>query len=134
MAKIEKFEDLPVWKDAVRIAVRVYELSSHGLLSSDFASKDQIRRSAVSLSNNIAEGFEYNNNKVFVRFLKYSKGSAGELRSNLLVLKEAKLIEIEDYEILRKDLINLSKSLEGFIKYLRKQNEKVTREKVTHKD
>jgi four helix bundle protein len=119
MATIKKFEDLQIWRDAVSIAVKVYQLSSRGALERDYASKDQIRRSAVSMSNNIAEGFEYNNNKVFVKYLKYSKGSAGELRSNLLVLKEAKVIEIEDYENLRGELIKLSKSLEGFIKYLK---------------
>jgi four helix bundle protein len=117
--KIERFEDLQVWKDAVSIAVRIYHLSSTGKLATDFASRDQIRRSAFSLSNNIAEGFEYNNNKVFVKYLKYSKGSAGELRSNLLILKEANIINNQDYELLKTDLVNLSKSLEGFIKYLR---------------
>jgi four helix bundle protein len=118
MGKFERFEDLPVWKDAVRIAVKVYEISSSGHLSKDYASRDQIRRAALSMSNNIAEGFEYNNNREFARFLRYSKGSAGELRSNLLIMKEARLLAEDDYLILQDDLVNLSRSLEGFIKYL----------------
>jgi four helix bundle protein len=118
MGKIEKFEDLPVWKDAVRIAVKVYHVSSRGSLSKDYASRDQIRRAALSISNNIAEGFEYNNHRQFARFLRYSKGSAGELRSNLLIMKEAMLLPEDDYLLLQDDLVNLSRSLEGFIKYL----------------
>lgn len=118
MGKFERFEDLPVWKDAVRIAVKVHEISSTGHLSKDYASRDQIRRAALSMSNNIAEEFEYNNNREFARFLRYSKGSAGELRSNLLIMKEARLLAEDDYLILQDDLVNLSRSLEGFIKYL----------------
>lgn len=60
MPKVEKFEDLNVWKQAVKIAVEIYKLSSSGMLSKDYSAKDQIRRAAVSISNNIAEGFEYN--------------------------------------------------------------------------
>ena len=107
MSKIRRFEDLEIWKDAVKIGVEIYEISSKGLLSKDYSTKDQIRRSAVSISNNIAEGFEYNSNVSFIRFLKYSKGSAGELRSNLLVLKEAKMLDPADYERLKDELIKL---------------------------
>jgi four helix bundle protein len=89
MARIEKFEDLAVWKEAVAIGVDIYELTSHGKLEKDFGSRDQLRRSAISISNNIAEGFEYNNNKMFIKFLGYAKALAGELRSNLFVLNEA---------------------------------------------
>ena len=120
MPKVEKFEDLNVWKQAVKIAVEIYKLSSQGMLSKDYSAKDQIRRAAVSISNNIAEGFEYNQNMSFVRYLKYSKGSAGELRSNLLILKEAELIRSEDYERIKDELIKVSRSIESLIKYLRK--------------
>ena len=74
------------------IGVEVYNLTSKGKLEKDFSVKDQLRRAAISISNNIAEGFEYNNNKVFIKFLGYAKASAGELRSNLFVLKEAQVV------------------------------------------
>jgi four helix bundle protein len=119
MAKIEKFEDLKVWQEAVKIGVEVYNLTSKGVLARDYSTKDQIRRAAVSISNNIAEGFEYNNNGSFIRFLKYSKGSAGELRSNLLILKEAEIIRNEEYERLKMELLKVSKSIEALIKYLK---------------
>jgi four helix bundle protein len=92
-------------------------------LAKDFGARDQLRRSAISISNNIAEGFEYNNNNHLIRFLLYSKGSAGELRSNLFVLKEAGMIDAEVYDELRVGLISVSGELQGYIKYLRKFEE-----------
>lgn len=119
MAKIERFEDLEIWKDAIDIGVMIYKLCESGKLKNDFSAKDQLRRAAVSISNNIAEGFEYNNNKVFLRFLIYSKGSAGELRSQLFFLKEAEIITVQDFESIVPLLVKLSKSIAGFRKYLK---------------
>ena len=119
MAKIERFEDLDLWKEAIVIGVEIYTLTSVGKLEKDYSSKDQLRRAAISISNNIAEGFEYNNNKSFIKFLGYSKGSAGELRSNLFVLKEAQAISNDDYKSLETKLLSISKNMGGFIKYLK---------------
>jgi len=119
MAKIERFEDLDLWKEAIVIGVEIYKLTSAGKLEKDYSSKDQLRRAAISISNNIAEGFEYNNNKSFIKFLGYAKGSAGELRSNLYVLKEANVISDRDYECLETKLLPISKNIRGFIKYLK---------------
>jgi four helix bundle protein len=132
MSKIRNFEEMKVWKDAVSIAVKIYKLCVQPQLSKDFGAKDQLRRAAVSISNNIAEGFEYNNNKEFVKYLKYSKGSAGELRSNLYILREADMIDNKDYEGLKIELINISRELEGFIKYLRtfERNKEKKRERL----
>jgi four helix bundle protein len=93
MAKIKQFEELEIWKIAVEIAVEVYLLCDSEPLKSDWGMKDQIRRAACSMSDNIAEGFEYNNNADFVRFLNYAKGSSGEFRNKLTILtRQAKLI------------------------------------------
>ena len=119
MSKIKHFEDLEIWKDAVKMGVQIYKLTEEGKLKNDFSAKDQLRRAAISISNNIAEGFEYNNNRSFLKFLLYSKGSAGELRSQLYVLKEAGIIDKDKFESLRNDLLKLSKSIEGFRKYLK---------------
>src|SRR5688572_23155792 len=119
MATVQKFEELTIWRDAVSVGVDIYDLTSKGKLEKDFSSKDQLRRAAISISNNIAEGFEYNNNKVFMRFLHYAKGSAGELRSNLTVLKEARVIAIDDGERLQSKVTMVSQNISGFIKYLR---------------
>ena len=128
--KIEQFEDLPLWKNASAVAVEIYKLSEIGKLKSDFGMKDQIRRSAASISNNIAEGFEYNNNQNFIRFLHYAKGSAGELRSQLFLLKETELINPETYHTLYEKLLDLSKQISGFIKYL-KEFEQQKKQSIT---
>ena len=73
MAKIKQFEDLEIWQKAVRIAIEIYKISEEGKLKTDFGMKDQIRRATASVSDNIAEGFEYDNNKDFIKFLHYSK-------------------------------------------------------------
>lgn len=119
MGKIKQFEDLQIWKDAVKIGVLIYKLTSEGPLSKDFSAKDQLRRAAISISNNIAEGFEYNSTKSFIRFLRFSKGSAGELRSQLYVLKEARVVKVKDYNVLYDELMKVSKGIQGFTKYLK---------------
>lgn len=100
MAKIEKFEDLEIWQIGKQIAVEAYRVSDLEPIKSDFGLKDQFRRTAMLLSDNVAEGFEYNNNPDF------AKGSSGEFRNKIIILKEAKKINAEDY------LFFYSKSLE----------------------
>lgn len=75
-----------MWQRAVDFAAEIYRISDIGKLKQDFDAKSQLRRAAFSISNNIAEGFEYNSTSEFIRFLKYSKGSAGEVRNQLIIL------------------------------------------------
>ena len=109
MAKIQRFEDLEVYKNALDISVYVYELTSQGKLSKDYGLKDQITRAAVSISNNIAEGFEYDNKKDFIKFLRYSKGSTGEVRNMLNLLIRIEFIEKDKYTFLYEKVSSLSK-------------------------
>ena len=118
MGKIERFEDLGIWKKGVEIAVQVYELADKGTLATDYRSRSQIIAAALSISNNIAEGFEYNSNRAFMKYLTYAKGSAGEVRSEAYVLMLTNRISKEDYERLYPQLVELSKEIKGFIKYL----------------
>jgi four helix bundle protein len=129
MAKITRFEDMDIWKEAVRVGVRIYKLSETGKLKNDFSAKDQLKRASISMSNNIAEGFEYNSNNTFQKFLTYAKGSAGELRSELFFLKEADVVMAKDYESLAPELIRISKSIGGFKKYLREFEAKKKKKK-----
>jgi four helix bundle protein len=117
------FEDLEIWQLSMLIAEKVYGVIAKTKLKSDFALSDQIRRASVSISSNIAEGFERNNNKDFRRFLCYSKGSAGEVRSQLYLAFTLKYIEIEEYKQLHEQLINIGKQLKGFMVYLAKWDE-----------
>jgi four helix bundle protein len=82
--KITCFEDLVVWQKAQDIAVKIYKLvEENGFIKKDFSLKDQFKSAAISISDNIAEGFEYNNNPDFHRFLRISKGSCGEIRNKI---------------------------------------------------
>ncbi|MBA4301125.1 MAG: four helix bundle protein [Cyclobacterium sp.] len=118
MAKYERFEDLPVWQHAIRIGVRIYGLVDSEKLAKDYRAKDQLVGSAISISNNIAEGFEYNRNRQFIRYLEIAKGSAGELRSQLFLLLSAGKIDEEIYQENYLDLVDFSSELKGFVKYL----------------
>src|SRR5713101_4529673 len=83
----KRFEDLPVWNEAIELAVQVYALTSRPQFRSQRSLKDQIERAAVSVSNNIAEGFERGTNNELLAFLYIARGSAGEVRSMLCLLE-----------------------------------------------
>ena len=130
MAKYERFEDLPVWQHAIEIGIRIYEMVDSEKMVKDYRAKDQLIGAAISISNNIAEGFEYNGNKQFIRYLEISKGSAGELRSQLFLMMNAGKIGKEVYEFNYNDLVLFSSEVKGLIKYLRefeKQRRKPSR-------
>jgi four helix bundle protein len=77
----KQFEDLPVWRKAVELAVRVHSLSSTGSLKGYSGLRDQMERAALSISNNVAEGFERGTRDELITFLYIARGSAGEVRS-----------------------------------------------------
>jgi four helix bundle protein len=82
--KYERFEDLPVWQAAMDLAVRVYVLTKDKFFSQPGDLRDQLRRASLSVSNNIAEGFERGSTAELLAFLYISRGSCGETRSMLL--------------------------------------------------
>lgn len=85
MAGITRFEEIEGWKSARRLTNLVYELSNQTGFSRDFGLRDQIRRAAVSVMSNIAEGFESRTDVQFINFLGMAKASAGEVRAQLYV-------------------------------------------------
>jgi four helix bundle protein len=119
MAKYNSFTELPIWNEAVDFAAEVYQFCEVGSLKTDFRMKDQIRAAASSISNNIAEGFEYGNSKVFIRFLTYSKGSAGEVYNQFTILFKAKMIDEKSYIYFSNKAMEFTKKLGGFIQYLK---------------
>ena len=112
-ARIEFFEDLQVWQRAIDLAASVYTALEK---SRDFSLRDQIQRAAVSVSSNIAEGYERGTNPEFIRFLYYAKGSCGEVRSQLHVARRIKLMADETAAALLADARLLSQKLGAFIK------------------
>ena len=81
--KVQRFEDLEAWQIARELTNQIYTITKKESICRDFGFVDQIRRAAISIMNNIAEGFERGSNKDFVKFLFIARGSAGELRSML---------------------------------------------------
>jgi len=105
------FEDLKIWQEGMRISLTIYKLLKD---CKDFSLRDQMQRAAVSIPSNIAEGFERQTNKEYLRFLFIAKGSCGELRTQLYLAKELNYINNEDF----KDLIERCKLLSSQIQSL----------------
>lgn len=115
---INKFEEIECWRSALLITKKIYDLTSNPKFSRDWFLKDQVRRSIVSVSSNIVEGFERQNNNEFIRFLKIAKGSAGEARNQIYIAKIVDYISEEETKDIVKELENLSKQIGSFINYL----------------
>ena len=118
--KFKKFEDLPIWKLALRLTRDIYDFTSQTKFSKDFVLRDQIRRAIISISSNIVEGFEKNNNNEFIRYLKISKGSTGETRNQLFIALAVGYIAQEQFKKTNKELEDLANQIGGLISYLEK--------------
>ncbi len=88
--KITRFEELNIWKISLKITKSIYDLTSKKEFIREYGLKDQIRRAVISISSNIVEGFEKNNNNEFIRYLKIAKGSVGEVRNQIYICKDIK--------------------------------------------
>jgi len=111
-ANDDTFENLEVWQDAVELAVRVYDAFRD---CRDFGFCNQIQEAAVSVSNNIAEGYERDSNQEFIRFLFIAKGFCGEVRSQTHVARRVKLLADGDAGTLICEAKRLSKRIARFI-------------------
>lgn len=116
---VKRFEDLQVWQDSRSFVKSIYELTSSLNFSKDYGLRDQIQRASVSIMNNISEGFERDSNREFIKFLGYSKGSAGEVRSMLYIALDLKYITKEEFDLAFNQAINIITQLANFIKYLK---------------
>jgi len=117
---ITQFEDIEAWKLGRELTRAIYRVSKSGDFAHDFALRDQIRRAALSVPSNIAEGFERGGNREFIQALAIAKGSAGEVRSQLYTaLDEAYLTEATFTE-LREQCLRVSRVIAGFITFLQR--------------
>ena len=119
MAKFEKVEDIVVWQLAIKLTNEIYTITNTPFFNRDYALRDQIRKSAISIPSNIAEGFERNSTNQFIYFLVVAKGSAGELRTQLLIAKNQDYITTEEFEKININALEISKKLGSFITYLK---------------
>jgi four helix bundle protein len=119
MVKADQFEELEAWKVSRRLTTAVYRLSAEGGLARDASLRNQLRRAAISIMSNIAEGFERNGNREFVQFLALAKGSCGELRSQLFAAFDAGYLTPIEFEELYALASETSRLLAGLLRYLR---------------
>jgi four helix bundle protein len=116
---ISRFEELEVWKLARKFVTRIYKITNNENFKKDFALRDQLRRASKSIISNISEGFERQSNLEFIRFLYIAKASAGETRAQLYIAPDLEYINKTDFKILISESEMISKSISGFIKYLK---------------
>ena len=112
---MSNYEKLKVWQKAINLAKHIYKLTNEVPFNKDFGLKDQLRRSAVSISSNIAEGDELDTDKQAVRHFYISKGSAAELATQLIISREIGYISAENTFAL-KECKEISAMLMGLIK------------------
>lgn len=118
MATVERFEDLEVWQNARKLTNWIYDCSDSGSFSRDFGLRDQMRRAAVSVMSNVAEGFESLTQALFIQYLGRAKGSAGELRAQLYIALDRKYISQEQFQNARVLVEICSRQLQNLIQYL----------------
>ncbi len=116
---MRNFEELRVWQDARVLVNDIYKTMSN---CKDFGFKDQLQRAAVSIMNNIAEGSESGSDSLFIRYLKISKASCGEVRSMLFLCEDLQYCSVEASIILRNKTILISSYIQKLIEYLNKYN------------
>ena len=113
--KSERYEELFIWQKAREVANEVYLCMKE---CKDYGFRDQFQRAAVSIMNNIAEGFERNSNKDFILFLRYAKGSCGEVRSMSYLAEDFSYIATEKAEELRSNCRKISSGISSLQRYL----------------
>lgn len=122
--QVKNFEDLEIWKDARALTRAIYQLTRDSKFSKDFGLRDQIRRAAVSIMSNIAEGFERSGNQEFIQFLYVAKASCGEVRSQLYVAVDQAYVTQKDCEELTNSFRRLSIMISNLIDYLKRSGMK----------
>ena len=121
LGTFNSFEEIQAWQKAKDLTVSLYRMTNEEPLKKDYDLVRQMRRAAISITSNIAEGFERQTQKEFIQFLFIAKGSTGELRSQLTIAKELELISAKAEQEIKQSCIEVSKMLGSLIKYLRTQ-------------
>ena len=117
--KYKRFEEIKVWNESRIFVNDIYDLfRKNPQLSKDYSLVDQLKRASYSIMLNIAEGFERGSNKEFANFLNIAKGSAGEVRSILYILKDNEYVTEEEFTDLLLKVENISTQLSNFRRFL----------------
>ena len=128
----ESFEDLHIYQRARELANAIYTMTKESSFGRDFGLVDQIRRAAISILSNIAEGFERGSKTEFIQFLYIAKGSCGEVRAQLQIAQDQNYLKHNEYQRLYDLCKQISGMISNFIAHLQKtdyQGEKIGRPK-----
>jgi four helix bundle protein len=118
MATITRFEEIEAWQTARELTRQIYTLTRSGQFARDFGLSDQMRRAAVSILSNIAEGFESRTNSLFTEYLGRAKASAGELRAQAYVALDAGYLVQSEFDGLYELCDKCSRQISRFMQYL----------------
>ncbi|MFH1549036.1 MAG: four helix bundle protein [Planctomycetota bacterium] len=119
MGKITRFQEILAWQKARALVKEIYRYSSAGSFGKDFALRSQMRRAALSIMSNIAEGFARRTSKEFANFLNISAASAAEAQSLLYVAQDVGYMAEKEAETLRHLSEDISNMVRAFVRYLR---------------
>jgi len=114
MTRIERFEDIEAWKKARVLVKGIYRATGEGKFSKDYGLRDQIRRAAVSVISNVAEGFSRQTDREFAQFLYVAKGSVSEVQSQLYVALDLGYLSQEEFNDLYRQADEVIKLMSGF--------------------
>jgi four helix bundle protein len=120
MARIDNFEELVCWQKGRKLTQLIYGASRSGEFAKDHALRDQMRRACISITSNIAEGFERGGDKEFIQFLSQAKGSCGELRSQLYVALDEAYVSEASFGSLKALAVETSRAIAGMMGYLKR--------------
>lgn len=118
MATLRRFEDLECWQLARTFNKEIFLLANSGWLAKEFELKGQLKRVALSISNNIAEGFDRYSDKDFIKFLDYSSASCSEIKNMLYLILDLEFLTKETTDRLMKELETIQSKILALIKYL----------------
>jgi four helix bundle protein len=128
MTTVKRFEDLHAWQTARELVRMVYEDSGQQEFGRDFGLKDQVRRAAVSVMSNIAEGFNAGTDGEFIRFLSYSRRSNSEVQSQTYIALDLKYISQERFQSLYEKANLIERRINSLISYLAKSRHSSVKE------
>lgn len=120
MATFKSFEEIEAWQKARALTREIYDVSGKDKFGRDYGLRDQVRRAAVSVMSNIAEGFERSGRKEFSQFLGFAKASVGEVRSQLYVAIDQDYLDKKEGERLLSAATEISRMISALIQYLKK--------------
>lgn len=121
--RVERFEDLIAWQKARQLTAEIYRITAPGEFAKDFGLRDQMRRAAVSVMSNIAEGFDRGSRGEFHQLLVVAKASCAEVRSQLYVAQDVGYIDQEMFDFVASSTSELSRIIGGLRAAVQKQRD-----------